>query len=120
MSRLEPVSILKTNSIVPIIRPLMCVVEDGDDGGTNTAGIDVLEELNRLLFLHAHHEASALANELPEEFDQFRFLHATCLAHLKGSVRLILAKVAAAQPRTRCCPARILSFVRSMIRIEPC
>lgn len=44
MSRLEPVSILKTNSILPIIRPLMCVVADGDDGGTNTAGLDVLEK----------------------------------------------------------------------------
>jgi hypothetical protein len=32
-------------------------------------------------------EASALANELaelPEESDQFRFLHAACLAHLRG------------------------------------
>ena len=38
--------------------------------------------------------ASALANELPEEY-QFRFLRATCLANLKGSVGtvgLILAK----------------------------
>jgi hypothetical protein len=33
-----------------------------------------------------------LANELPEESDQFRFLRAACLANLKGSVGLILAK----------------------------
>ena len=44
------------------------------------------------LFLHAHREASALANELPEESDQFRFLRAACLANLKGSLGCILAK----------------------------
>jgi hypothetical protein len=43
--------------------------------------------------LHAHREASA--HELPEELDQFRFLRAACLANLKGSVGLILAKVSA-------------------------
>jgi hypothetical protein len=48
----------------------------------------VYDDFNRLLFLHAHREASALANELPEESDQFRFLHATCLANLKGSGQL--------------------------------
>ena len=47
------------------------------------------------LFLHAHREASALANELPKALDQFRFLHASCLANLKGSVGLILAKASA-------------------------
>ena len=49
----------------------------------------------RLLFLHAHREASALAGELPEESDRFRFLYAACLAtppNLTGSVGLILAK----------------------------
>ena len=35
---------------------------------------------------------SALANELPEESDQFRFLRATCFANLKGAVGLIMAK----------------------------
>jgi hypothetical protein len=29
---------------------------------------------SRLSFLHAHREASALANEIPEESGQFRFL----------------------------------------------
>ncbi len=33
-----------------------------------------------------------LANELPEESDQFRFLHASCFANLKGVVGLIMAK----------------------------
>ena len=50
------------------------------------------DDFNRLLFLHAHRESSALVNELPEEPDQFRFLRATCLTNLKGSVGLILAK----------------------------
>ena len=50
------------------------------------------DEFIRLLFLHTHREASALANELPEESDQFRFLHVSCFANLKGVVGLILAK----------------------------
>ena len=33
-----------------------------------------------------------LSNEAPEESDQFRFLSAACLANIKGSVGLILAK----------------------------
>ncbi len=57
----------------------------------NTSG-RVYDDFVRLLFLHAHREASALAGELQEESDQFRFLHATCLANLKSSVGLILAK----------------------------
>jgi hypothetical protein len=40
-------------------------------------------------------EASALANELPEESEQFRFLRAACYANIKGSVGLILAKASA-------------------------
>jgi hypothetical protein len=47
----------------------------------------------RLLFLHAHREASALSNEIPEESGQFRSLRAACYANIKGSVGLILAKV---------------------------
>jgi len=34
----------------------------------------VYEDFARLLFLHAHREASILVGELPEESDQFRFL----------------------------------------------
>ena len=48
-----------------------------------------------LLFLHTHREASALANELPEESDQFRFLRASCFANLKGAVGLIMTKASA-------------------------
>ena len=31
------------------------------------------DDFSRLLFLHTYREASALANEIPEESDQFRF-----------------------------------------------
>ena len=51
------------------------------------------DDFIRLLFLYAHREASALANELPEESDQFRFLRASCFANLKGTVGLIMTKV---------------------------
>ena len=59
--------------------------------GTDTSD-RVYDDFNRLLFLASHRDASALSSELPEESDQFRFLHATCLDNLKGSVGLILAK----------------------------
>ncbi len=36
----------------------------------------VYDDFSRLLFLHTHREASALANETPEESGQFRFLRA--------------------------------------------
>ena len=50
------------------------------------------DDFIRFLFLHAHREASALTNELPEESDQFRFLRAVCFANLKGTVGLIMTK----------------------------
>jgi len=52
----------------------------------------IYDDFLRLLFLHAHREASALANDIPEESGHFRFLRAACLANNKGSVGLILAK----------------------------
>jgi hypothetical protein len=52
----------------------------------------IYEDFIRLLFLHAHREASALANEIPEESEQFRFRRAACFANIKGSVGLILVK----------------------------
>jgi hypothetical protein len=51
------------------------------------------DDFSRLLFLHDHREGSTLTNEIPEEWDQFRFLRAACYANIKGSVGLILAKV---------------------------
>jgi hypothetical protein len=53
------------------------------------------DEFIRFLFLHVHREASALANELPQESDHFRFLHVSCFANLKGAVGLIMAKASA-------------------------
>ena len=55
----------------------------------------IYDDFLRLLFLHAHREASALANEIPEESGQFRFLHVVCLDNIKGSMGLILAKASA-------------------------
>jgi hypothetical protein len=46
----------------------------------------------RLLFLHAHREASVLTNELTEESEQFRFFRASSCANLKGAVGLIMVK----------------------------
>jgi hypothetical protein len=55
----------------------------------------IYEDFSRLLFLHVNREASALANEIPEESEQFRFLRSDCFANIKGSVGLILAKASA-------------------------
>jgi hypothetical protein len=53
------------------------------------------DEFIRLLFLHAHREASTLDNELPEKSDKFHFLHTSCFANLKGAVGLIMVKASA-------------------------
>ena len=55
----------------------------------------IYDDFLRLLFLHAHREASALTNDIPEESGHFRFLRAPCLPYIKGQVGLILAKVSA-------------------------
>jgi hypothetical protein len=57
--------------------------------------VRIYDDFLRLFFLHAHREASALANDIPEESDHFRFLRAACLTNIKGSVGLILTKVSA-------------------------
>ena len=54
--------------------------------------VRIYDDFLRLLFLHTHREASALSNDIPEESGHFRFLCATCLANIKGSVGLILTK----------------------------
>ena len=53
----------------------------------------IYDDFLRLLFQHAHREASTLSHEIPEESGQFRFLDVACLANIKESVGLILAKV---------------------------
>ena len=50
------------------------------------------EETISLLFLHDNREASVLSGEVSEESAQFCFIRATCLANLKGSLGLMLAK----------------------------
>jgi hypothetical protein len=61
---------------------------------TDTTG-RVYDDFSPLLFLRTHGEASALANEIPEEWGQFRFLRAAHYDNIKGSVGLILAKASA-------------------------
>ena len=51
------------------------------------------EDFLSLMYLHTHWEGSTLTGEFPEESDQFRFIRAACLANLKGSIGLMLAKV---------------------------
>jgi hypothetical protein len=46
---------------------------------TVDTGGRIFDDYSRLLFLHAHREASDLTNDLPEESDQFRFLREDCL-----------------------------------------
>ena len=53
------------------------------------------DDFIRLLFLDDHREASALADELPEESDQFRFLRAVCFTNFKGAAGLIMSKSSA-------------------------
>jgi hypothetical protein len=62
--------------------------------GVDTSG-RIYDDFLRLLFLHAHREASALVNDIPEECGHFRFLRSVCLSNIKGSVGLILAKASA-------------------------
>ncbi len=52
----------------------------------------IYDDFLRLLFLHAHRESSALDNDIPGGIGHFRFLLASCLVNIKGSVGLILVK----------------------------
>jgi hypothetical protein len=56
--------------------------------------VRIYDDFGRLLFLYVHREVPVLTCELPipEESDQFRFLRATGVVNLKGSVGLTLAK----------------------------
>jgi hypothetical protein len=51
---------------------------------TVSTSVRVYDDFTRLLFLHAHREASILAGELPEESEQFLFFRAARLANLEG------------------------------------
>ena len=59
--------------------------------GVDTTG-RLYDDFVMLFFLHSHHEASDLPNELLEESEQFRFLRASCFANLKGTGGLIIPK----------------------------
>ncbi len=50
--------------------------------------VRIYDDFLRLLFLHAHREASALANDIPEESGHFRFLSAACL----GKINIIILR----------------------------
>ena len=50
------------------------------------------EEFLHLLFLYVHRDSSDLTGELSEESAQFRFIRASCLTNLKGSIGLMLTK----------------------------
>jgi hypothetical protein len=43
ISRVQSAVVLKTNEILPTVRPLMCVVADAESGGKNSQGFEVLE-----------------------------------------------------------------------------
>jgi hypothetical protein len=65
---------------------------DGAPVEVDTSG-RIYDNFLRLVFLYAvHHKASALPNDIPEESCHFFFLRVACLANIKGSVGLILAK----------------------------
>jgi hypothetical protein len=44
----------------------------------------IYDDFLRLLFLHAHREASVLVNDIREESNHFLFLHTVCLANIKS------------------------------------
>ena len=59
--------------------------------GLDTTG-RLYDDIIRLLFLHAHREASPLAKELcklPEESDHFRFLRAPCFANFSSTITCV-------------------------------
>ena len=93
----EPDGVLKTVARAKIIHYRQLYLNRPDPIAFMPVAVDtsgrIYDDFSRLLFLHAHREASGLANELLEESDQFRFRRTACLTNLKGSLGLILAKV---------------------------
>ncbi len=77
----------------------------------------VYDDFSRLLFLYAHREASALANELPEVSDQFHFLRVACLSNLKGSMGLILAKASSMRISVFCLSGTCWVFILELYRL---
>jgi hypothetical protein len=90
----EPDGALKTVARTKILHYRQLYLNRPDPIVFIPATVDtrVYDDCSHLLFLHAHREVSALANEIPEESEQFRFLRVACYANIKGSVGLILGK----------------------------
>ena len=78
----EPDGTLKTVARAKIIHYRQLYLNRPDPIAFIPVAVDtsgrIYDDGSSLLFLHPHREASALANELPEESDQFRFLRAAC------------------------------------------
>jgi hypothetical protein len=89
----EPDGVIKTVVRKKILHYRQLYVDRPDPIPFMSVAVDtsdrIYDDFLRLLFLHAHRETSALANDIPEESGHFRFLHAACLANIKGSVGLI-------------------------------
>jgi hypothetical protein len=93
----EPDGVIKAVGRKKILHYRQLYVDRPDPIDFMSVAVDtsdrIYDDFLRLLFLHAHREASGLANDIPEESGHFRFLRVACLANIKGSVALILAKV---------------------------
>ena len=61
------------------------------DGALREVDRKKILHYRQLYFNRPDREASALANEIPEESGKFHFLRATSYVNIKGSVGLILA-----------------------------
>jgi hypothetical protein len=94
----EPDGTIKTVARKKILHYRQLYVDRPDPIASMPVAVDtsgrIYDDFLRLLFLHAHREASALSNDIPES-GHFRFLRAACLDKIKGSVGLILAKASA-------------------------
>jgi hypothetical protein len=92
----EPDGVLRVVTTEKILRDHQLYIDRPDPMDFTPVAVDtsdrIYDDFLDLLFLHAHREASTLANKLPEESGQFRFLRAARFANFKGSVGLILAK----------------------------
>jgi hypothetical protein len=83
---LEPDGALRTVARKKILHYRLLYINRPDPIAFLPVAVDttgrIYDDFSRLLFLHANCEASALANEIPEESDQFRFLRAACYANI--------------------------------------
>ncbi len=93
----EPDGVIKVVDRKKIIHYRQLYIDRPDPIAFMSVAVDtsdhIYDDFLRLLFLHVHREVSTLANDIPvEESGHFRFLRATCLVNIKGSVGLVLTK----------------------------